>query len=327
MQTHDRSPLPRRSPQPRRRAGAAWAPCSSTTRRTTACRASWSRDHFYDPLHKQIYETASKLIASGKQANPITLKTFFETAEPIDAGLTVPQYLGRLAANAATIINARDYGRTIHDLATRRGLIVIGEDVVNAAYDLPVDFPPKEQIEEAETRLFALVDRGERGRESEFSAAADAAMKRFATRISERAWAFRLGSRIWMPRLADCSRPISSSSLRRPGMGKSALATNIADNVAGKGTPVGFYSLEMSREQVATRIICARAGLPVDRATRGQLNEEELRRFGRKGGIRFGLAALPLTRAAASPLPSCRPGRAGSSASGVSGCSSSTTCS
>jgi replicative DNA helicase len=65
----------------------------------------------------------------------------------------VPQYLGRLAANAATIINARDYGRTIHDLATRRGLILIGEDVVNAAYDSPVDFPPKEQIEEAETRL------------------------------------------------------------------------------------------------------------------------------------------------------------------------------
>ena len=67
--------------------------------------------------------------------------------EPIDAGLTVPQYLGRLAANAATIINARDYGRTVYDLATRRQLILIGEDVVNAAYDSPVDFPPKEQIE------------------------------------------------------------------------------------------------------------------------------------------------------------------------------------
>src|SRR5262245_39969182 len=114
--------------------------------------------HFYDPLHQQIYETASKLIASGKQATPITLKTFFENAEPIDAGLTVPQYLGRLAANAATIINARDYGRTIHDLATRRALILIGEDLVNAAFDSPVDFPPKEQIEEAETRLFALAE-------------------------------------------------------------------------------------------------------------------------------------------------------------------------
>ena len=72
--------------------------------------------------------------------------------------LTVPQYLGRLAANAATIINARDYGRTIHDLATRRQLIIIGEDMVNAAFDSPVDFPPKEQIEEAETRLFSLAE-------------------------------------------------------------------------------------------------------------------------------------------------------------------------
>ena len=70
----------------------------------------------------------------------------------------MPQYLGRLAANATTIINARDYGRTIHDLATRRQLILIGEDVVNAAYDSPVDFPPKEQIEEAETRLFSLAE-------------------------------------------------------------------------------------------------------------------------------------------------------------------------
>ena len=95
-------------------------------------------DHFYDPLHKQIYETASKLIASGKQAKPITLKTFFETAEPIDASLTVPQYLGRLAANATTSINARDYGRTIRDLAIRRGLIVIGVACLPEAMSLEV---------------------------------------------------------------------------------------------------------------------------------------------------------------------------------------------
>src|SRR5580765_7633782 len=100
--------------------------------------------HFYDPLHQQIYETLSKLIASGKQATPITLRTFFEGAEPIDATTTVPVYLGKLAVNATTIINARDYARTIHDLDTRRQLIIIGEDVVNRAYDSPVDFPPKE---------------------------------------------------------------------------------------------------------------------------------------------------------------------------------------
>ena len=113
-------------------------------------------DHFYDPLHKQIYETASKLIASGKIANPVTLKTFFETAEPIDASLTVPQYLGRLAVNATTIVNAREYGRTIHDLATRHSLILIAEDVVRAASDSPVDFDPRSQIAEALRRLDSL---------------------------------------------------------------------------------------------------------------------------------------------------------------------------
>jgi DnaB-like helicase N terminal domain len=114
--------------------------------------------HFYDPLHGQIYETAAKLITSGKQATPITLRTFFEESEPIHANQTVPQYLGWLAVNAATRINARDYGGTIHDLATRRQLILIGEDMVNVAFDSPVDFPPKEQIEDAETRLIALRD-------------------------------------------------------------------------------------------------------------------------------------------------------------------------
>ena len=122
--------------------------------------------HFYDPLHQQIYETAAKIITSGKQATPITLRTFFEKAEPIDAGLSVPQYLGRLAANAATIINARDYGRTVHDLAIRRQLILIGEDMVNVAFDSPVDFPPKEQIEDAETRLFGLAETDKYGQGS-----------------------------------------------------------------------------------------------------------------------------------------------------------------
>src|SRR6476620_3046899 len=113
--------------------------------------------HFIDPLHQQIYETLSKLITSGKQATPITLRTFYESAEPIDASTTVPVYLGKLAINATTIINARDYGRTIHDLYTRRRLIIIGEDVVNNAFDSSVDLPPKAQIEEAEMRLFSLV--------------------------------------------------------------------------------------------------------------------------------------------------------------------------
>ncbi|MBC7833086.1 MAG: AAA family ATPase, partial [Hyphomicrobium sp.] len=109
--------------------------------------------HFYDPLHQQIYETAAKLIHVGKQATPITMRTFFETAEPISPTLTVPQYLGTLAGKATTIINAEDYGRTIYDLATRRALIIIGEDMVNGAYDSSVDATPQTQIEELRGRI------------------------------------------------------------------------------------------------------------------------------------------------------------------------------
>ena len=83
----------------------------------TASRRFLEPRHFYDPLHQQIYETAAKLIHVGKQATPITLRTFFENAEPIDADLTVPQYLGRLAANATTIINAERLRP--HDLRPR----------------------------------------------------------------------------------------------------------------------------------------------------------------------------------------------------------------
>src|SRR5688572_22753761 len=114
--------------------------------------------HFYDPLHQQIYETAAKLIHAGKQATPITLRTFFENAERISVNLTVPQYLGTLAANATTIINAEDYGRTVYDLATRRALIIIGEDMVNGAYDSSVDSTPQKQIEESESRLYDLAE-------------------------------------------------------------------------------------------------------------------------------------------------------------------------
>ncbi|MGB0056466.1 MAG: DnaB-like helicase N-terminal domain-containing protein, partial [Methyloceanibacter sp.] len=99
------------------------------------------QEHFYDALHGRIYDHAAKLIWAGKRATPITLKTFFQGDEPA-GDLTVPQYLGRLAANATTIINAEDYGRTIYDLAIRRQLIQIGEGMVNIAYDAPIDAPP-----------------------------------------------------------------------------------------------------------------------------------------------------------------------------------------
>src|SRR6478672_5440290 len=111
--------------------------------------------HFFEPVHQQIYDTARSLIRTGKLASPVTIKTFLPADVDI-AGLTVSQYLARLAAEATTVINAEDYGRTIYDLAIRRALVIIGEEMVNVAYDAPVDLPPREQIEEAERQLYEL---------------------------------------------------------------------------------------------------------------------------------------------------------------------------
>jgi replicative DNA helicase len=257
--------------------------------------------HFFDPLHQQIFETTSKLIASGKQATPITLRTFFETAEPIDAGLTVPQYLGRLAANAATIINARDYGRTIHDLATRRGLILIGEDLVNAAYDSPVDFPPREQIEEAETRLFALAETDKYGQGFlAFNQALTAAIDLAGNAYKRDGHLSGIATRF--AGLDGKMGGLQPSDLivlaGRPSMGKTALATNIAFNVARvraqslaqspelppedpkhDGAVVGFFSLEMSAEQLATRILSEQAGIPSEKIRRGMIDEVEFKRL------------------------------------------------
>ena len=97
-------------------------------------------EHFAEELHRRVFETAGQLIRAGKLATPVTLKTFL--GEQDLGGMTIPQYLARLAAEATTIINAVDYGRAIHDLAVRRELINIGEEVVNAAYDAGVDSSP-----------------------------------------------------------------------------------------------------------------------------------------------------------------------------------------
>ncbi|MFN5683629.1 DnaB-like helicase N-terminal domain-containing protein, partial [Bradyrhizobium sp.] len=115
--------------------------------------------HFFEPLHQTIFETASSLIRMGKIATPVTLKTFLPADVDL-GGMTVGQYLARLAAEATTIINAQDYGRTIYDLSLRRDLIGIGEDMVNVAYDAPVDFAPRNQIEDAERRLYELAESG-----------------------------------------------------------------------------------------------------------------------------------------------------------------------
>src|SRR5438445_5039172 len=108
--------------------------------------------HFHEPLHRRIFEIAAELIRMGKVATPITLKTFLPADEKV-GDMTVAQYIVRLAVEAVTVVNATDYGRAIYDLATRRALITVGEDMVNIAYAAPVDMSPGEPIQDGERRL------------------------------------------------------------------------------------------------------------------------------------------------------------------------------
>jgi replicative DNA helicase len=249
--------------------------------------------HFYDALHGRIYEAAAKLILGGKRATPITLKTFFQADEP-RGGLTVPQYLGLLAANATTIINAEDYGRTVYDLAIRRELIGIGEQMVNTAFDSPIDAPPSVQIEEAEQALFEIAETGKYGSGFEpFSAALTDAIDMAANAYRRDGGLSGLAT--GFTDLDHRMGGLQPSDLiivaGRPSMGKTALATNIAYHVAKSykpgeetenaldGAVVGFFSLEMSAEQLATRIISEQSLLPSERIRRGRIDSDEFDRI------------------------------------------------
>ena len=266
-------------------------------------------EHFFDPLHGRVYEAALKLISAGKRASPITLKTFFEHEEPLAADLTAPQYLGRLAANATTVINAEDYGRTVYDLAVRRDLILIGEDMVNVAYDSPVDSSPSNQIEEAEQRLFELAETGKYGSGFEpfTSALTDAIdMAANAYRRDGHLSGIASGFKDLDFKMGGLQASDLVIIAGRPSMGKTSLATNIAYHVAHayktehrpdgndevvNGAVVGFFSLEMSAEQLATRIISEQAAIPSESIRRGKIDKDE---FDRLVEASQNLQALPL---------------------------------
>ena len=208
------------------------------------------------------------------------------------------QYLARLAAEATTVINAADYGRTIYDLAIRRELIRIGEDMVNVAFDAPVDFAPRDQIEDAERRLYELAETGRYGGGFQKFATALTTAVDMAAQAPISATASCPGLATGLSDLDSKMGGLQSSDLiivaGRPGMGKTALATNIAYNVARawrgevqadghittvNGGIVGFFSLEMSAEQLATRIIAEQTGIPSSTIRRGGINERDFEKI------------------------------------------------
>ncbi|KQT88388.1 replicative DNA helicase [Aurantimonas sp. Leaf443] len=250
-------------------------------------------DHFFEPIHREIFSRTSEMIRMGKIATPVTMKTFLPANDKIGE-LTVFQYLARLAAEATTIINAADYGRAIYDLALRRSLIRIGEDMVNIAFDAPLDMEPKAQIEDVERRLFELAETGRYdGGFQPFGEALTTAVQ-MATAAKDRDGGLS-GVSTGIMALDQRMGGLQSSDLiilaGRPAMGKTSLVTNIAFNIAAAYEPaeqadgsfkaknggvVAFYSLEMSGEQLATRIMSEQTEISSSKIRRGNINDQDL---------------------------------------------------
>ena len=253
-------------------------------------------EHFYDPVHARIFETAAARIAKNNLASPVTLKAFLED----DAGLAElggPAYLVRLAGAAISSFAVRDYAEMIYDLAIRRELINVGNDIAAKAARVDVDSEPREQIVEAEQKLYALAEQGqtEQGFQSFLTAVTD------AVKVANAAYQREGGLAGVSTGLVDMDKKLGGlhrSDLLilagRPSMGKTSLATNVAFNIARAykkgitasgeegavdGGVVGFFSLEMSAEQLATRILSEVAEIPSNQIRRGDFTESEFRRI------------------------------------------------
>ena len=246
-------------------------------------------EHFAFAQHGSIFEACAKLIERGQIADPVTLRRYFEADENL-ADIGGPAYLQDLAASAVTVINAGEYGHLIHDLFLKRELIALGEDVVNSAYGGEVDESATTQIENAEQGLYDLATAGEY--EGGFQAFKDSVIAAIdiATVAHNREGGLA-GVGTGFRDLDSLLGGLHSSDLLilagRPGMGKTALATNIAYNAAytyqhsegREGAVVGFFSLEMSAEQLASRILSEQSDISSDRMRKGELANEEFNRL------------------------------------------------
>lgn len=253
-------------------------------------------EHFFDPVHQRIFDIASARIRKNALASPVTLKAFMEE----DTGLKElggPAYLVRIAAAAISAYAARDYAQMIYELAVRRDLIRLGQDISARAAQMDVASEPKEQIVEAEQRLYKLAEQGvaERGFQSFLKAVTDAVNMANAAYQRDGGLAGISTGLIDLDKKLGGLHPSDLIILAgRPSMGKTSLATNIAFNIAKAykrglkhdgsegavdGGVVGFYSLEMSAEQLAARILSEASEVPSEQIRRGDMTEAEFRRF------------------------------------------------
>ncbi len=252
-------------------------------------------EHFYDPLHQRLFEAMTQAFERGAFVlTPLTLNAAMK-ADPGLMEVGGHAYLAGLAEAAPALPNVRDFARILHDLAVRRSLIRIGEDIVNTAYEAPHEKPPKVQIEEAEKALYRVSETSKYG-----DGPLDFAESlRRTAELAEKAQA--RGGRIsgLVTGFADIDSLLGGlqpSDLiilaGRPGMGKTSLATNMAfhtaraylrDVEAGEAVPTGapvlFFSLEMAAQQLSARILSEQTEIEMWKIRNGRFSESEWEKF------------------------------------------------
>jgi replicative DNA helicase len=265
-------------------------------------------EHFYEPVHGRLYDAILKLIDRNMVANPVTLKPMFEADEAIKA-LGGPGYLAQLTGSGAALIGARDFATQIYDLALLRELVSVGRDMATRALDTSEAITPKEQIEEAEVALYRVAEQGgESGSVKTFGQAT-----RMAVELAEKALnagGGLSGVTTGLDTVNAKTGGLHHSDLvilaGRPGMGKTALATNFAFNAARRwvrdeedgiepaksvGAKVAFFSLEMSADQLATRILAEQSGISSENLRMGKISQTDFRNLARASAE---LESLPL---------------------------------
>ncbi len=244
-----------------------------------------SSKNFYDPIHKKIFEALEKLIYNGLLANPITLKNYFEKEKD---DLNIPEYLVKITKFSTSSRQALEYSKLIFDLFVKRELIKISGEVIDQAKLNDLENDGQKIIENYEKLLFDLAEKGS------FSSSLvkfDEAMRQTiemasnAYKNEEGIVGVPTGLRDLDDRLGGLHKSDLIIIAGRPSMGKTALATNIAFNAAkkiqenGEKSSVAFFSLEMSSEQLSTRILAEQSRIKSNDIRRGKISEEQFDKF------------------------------------------------
>ena len=244
-----------------------------------------SSSNFYDPMHQKIFAAIEQLIFKGMLANPITLKNYFEKEKD---EINVPDYLVKVTKFSTSLRQAIEYSKIIYDMFVRRELIKISESTIESAKLNDLNINGQNIIENSEKFLFDLAERGS------FNSSLikfDEAMKMTiemasnAYKNEEGIVGVPTGLRDLDDRLGGLHKSDLVIIAGRPSMGKTALATNIAFNAAqklqetGKKSSVAFFSLEMSSEQLSTRILAEQSRIKSNDIRRGRISEEQFDKF------------------------------------------------